>query len=130
MPEIRSATPILYLDSLEPALDLWKRLGFERAAEVRHGDALGFVILNRGEAQVMLQTTASVREDDARVGRKVTAGGSAVYLDVADLAEVEAVLRPDEVLVPRRTTFYGADEVYAVDPAGNVIGLAQTGSTA
>ena len=48
-----------------------------------------------------------------------------VHFDVADLAAIEAVLRPEEVLVPRRSTPYGAQEVFATDPAGNVLGFAE-----
>lgn len=125
MPEIRKATPILFLETLEPALDLWERLGFTRTAEVPHGDGLGFVILARNGVEVMLQTLASARDDDPRTAAGLIAGKGAVYFDVADLAAVEAVLRPEEVLVPRRTAPYGAEEVFAADPAGNVLGFAE-----
>lgn len=35
-----------------------------------------------------------------------------------------------EVLVPRRTTFYGSTEIFVREPAGNVVGFAQFASGA
>lgn len=125
MTEIRRATPILYLEALEPAFDLWQRLGFERKVEVPHGDGIGFVILEKNGVEVMLQTLASAQDDEPTLASRVTPGRGVVYFDVADLAAIEAVLRPEEVLVPRRSTPYGAQEVFATDPAGNVLGFAE-----
>lgn len=125
MPEIRRATPILYLETLEPAFDLWQRLGFERKVEVPHGEGVGFAILETDRVEVMLQTLASARDDEARLASRLTAGRGVVYFEVADLAAIESVLRPEEVLVPRRSTPYGAQEVFATDPAGNVLGFAE-----
>lgn len=125
MPEIRRATPILYLDAIEPSLDLWTRFGFQRTAEVPHGGGLGFVILEKAGVEIMLQTLASAREDDAGLAAGLAVGQGVIYFDVADLSAVEEVLRPEEIVVPRRTTSYGAEEVFIRDPAGNVLGFAE-----
>lgn len=125
MIEIRRATPILYLEALEPAFDLWDRLGFERKVEVPHGQAVGFAILEKDGVEVMLQTLESARADEPRLAARLVTGQGVVYFDVTDLAAIEEALRPEEVLVPRRSTPYGAEEVFAEDPAGNVLGFAQ-----
>jgi hypothetical protein len=39
------------------------------------------------------------------------------------LGPVLAVLGDAPVAVPRRTTFYGADEIFLYEPGGNIIGL-------
>jgi uncharacterized glyoxalase superfamily protein PhnB len=122
--EVKHLTPIHVVESIEPALPFWKALGFEIRVEVPHGPALGFVLLGRGASQVMLQTRASVKAD---VGDTITAG-SVLYLDVDD---VDAALRavPDAtIVVPRRKTFYGAEEVFVQDGAGNVVGFAMQSS--
>jgi uncharacterized glyoxalase superfamily protein PhnB len=120
-------TPVLVVSAIEPVLPLWEALGFARTVEVPHGDALGFVSLAREGAEVMYQTEASVRADEVRVleGPKPL-GASSLFIQVDDLDAVVAKLPAGtDVLVERRTTFYGATETFIRDAAGNVIVFAQ-----
>ena len=39
------------------------RLGFEKVVEIPEGNALGFVILTRGNVEIMYQSLASVAKD-------------------------------------------------------------------
>ena len=49
-------SPNLIVDSIEACLPFWiARLGFEKTVEVPHEGSLGFVILVRDGAEVMLQ---------------------------------------------------------------------------
>jgi hypothetical protein len=124
---IKKITPVLIVDRIEPLLPLWDALSFARAAEVPHGDALGFVILTRGDVEVMYQTFDSVRGDEANVLEGARAiGASAVFIEVADLDALKAQI-PDgtEVIVDSRKTFYGSTETIIHDAAGNVITFAQ-----
>lgn len=116
-------TPVLYVEAIEPVLPFWERLGFERTVEVPEGDVLGFVILERDGVEVMYQTRASV-EGDVPALADTPMGGSMLYFEVADLDAVETALEDVERVVPRRTTFYGADEIFVREPAGNVVGFA------
>lgn len=50
---------------------------------------------------------------------------SCPYLGVEDLASVEAAVDPTAVIIPRRETFYGAEEVVVRTPGGHVVGFAQ-----
>jgi hypothetical protein len=50
-----------------------------------------------------------------------------IYIAVEALDPVIAALGDAPVAVPRRTTFYGADEIFVRDPEGNLIGLAAMG---
>src|ERR1700693_6367430 len=61
---IKKLTPVLMVDAIEPVLPLWDALGCTRAAEVPHGDRLGFVILQTDAVEVMYQTFDSVRADE------------------------------------------------------------------
>jgi hypothetical protein len=71
----------------------------------------------------MLQTFASVKDDLPSIG---ALGRSAlIYLDVPDLSAIESKLEGVEVLVPRRKTFYGAEEIFVREPGGHVVGFAQ-----
>lgn len=121
-------TPVLVVDAIEPVLPFWRRLGAEVTIEVPHGDALGFVALRLGAAEVMYQTAESVRGDfDAgaveRMG--VLPRPTSLFVEVDSLADVEARLAGEPVFQPRRTTFYGSRETGFLDPAGNPVLFAQ-----
>src|SRR5438105_15792925 len=88
---IKKATPVLIVGRIEPLLPLWDALGFARAAEVPHGDALGFVILTRDGVEVMYQTFDSVRGDEPKVLEGARAiGASAVFIEVENLESLQA----------------------------------------
>ena len=123
---MQKLTPILMLEAIEPALGFWvDGLGFEVTAEVPHGDRLGFVILQHGALEVMLQTKASALEGNPAMTEELSRGPTCLYLEVSDLDATFARLGEVEVLVPRRETFYGATEIYVRTPGGHVVGLAQ-----
>jgi hypothetical protein len=48
---------------------------------------------------------------------------------VDDINAVERVVAGLEVVVPRRTTFYGAEEIFVRAPCGTVVGFAQPAAT-
>jgi hypothetical protein len=124
---IKKVTPVLIVDRIEPVLPLWDALGFSRAAEVPHGDVLGFVILTRDGAEVMYQTFDSVRGDEAKVLEGPSAiGAAAVFIEVGDIEALAALIPSNTaVIVERRQTFYGSTETVIRDAAGNVITFAQ-----
>lgn len=127
MGTMKKLTPVLVVDEIEPVLPFWvDRLGFEKTVEVPHGDRLGFVILAREGAQVMYQTVASV-EDDVPVLAHDPRGTTFLFLEVEELDAVAAALEGVEPVVPRRETFYGADELIVRDPAGHVVTFAEFG---
>lgn len=117
-------TPILVVETIEPSLAFWEeRLGFERTIEVPHGDRLGFVAVERDGCEVMIQTIASMEDDVPAVVPEP--GDSILYLEVEDLDAIERALEGAEIVIPRRTTFYGAKEIYVREPGGNVVGFAE-----
>jgi hypothetical protein len=124
---IKKVTPLLIVNRIEPLLALWDALGFARAAEIPHADELGFVILSRDGVEVMYQTFDSVRGDEARVLEGPRAiGAAAVFIEVDDIEALAALIPTgSDVIVARRTTFYGSTEIVIRDGAGNVITFAQ-----
>lgn len=120
-------TPVLVVPSIESVLPLYDALGFERKVAVPHGDTIGFVTLEHGDAELMLQSEASVRADEASVLEgPVKIGAASLFIEVPSLDEMVAKLPPGtDVFVERRTTPYGATETFLRDAAGNVIILAQ-----
>src|SRR5688500_2057816 len=109
---MKKLTPVLFVDEIEPCLDFWvERLGMERTVEIPAGDALGFVILRKDEVELMLQSRASVAGDVPALAKgPFASSGVALYLEVPDLAPIRDAVRGAEVVIPERTTFYGARE--------------------
>ncbi len=123
---MQKITPVLVVDAIEPCLPLWtEQLGFEKTVEVPHGERLGFVILVRAGMELMLQTTASLEEDDANLARGMKPGDVFLYAHVASLEAAKAATKELETIVPDRETFYGAKEVFVRTGDGHRIGLAQ-----
>lgn len=123
--EISKLTPILYVEEIEPTLPFWlDRLGFQVVSETPEGNRLGFVILQRGDIQIMMQTRASM-EADIPAMADTPLRGTILFLQVDSLDPVlEAIEGSAEVVMPRRQTSYGADEIYVREPGGNLVGFA------
>lgn len=121
---MKKLTPLITVEAIEPHLPFWtERLGFELTASVPHGEALGFAMLNRGDVQVMYQSLDSVRDDVPQIVDHLR-GRTPLFIEVDALDPVIDALGDTEVLVPRRTTFYGMDEIFVLAPCGTVVGFA------
>lgn len=117
---MKKLSPVLLVESIEAALPFWvDRLGFQKVAEVPHGAHLGFVILVQGAVEVMLQTRASVAADIPALAQHPA--GSFLYVEVDDLDAVAAKLKGAELVMPRRQTPYGMDELIVHAPGGHVV---------
>lgn len=126
---IRKVVPIIAVDAIEPCLSFWTdRLGFVLTVQVPHEERLGFVILAKDGLEVMYQSRASLDADVPGVA--ATGHGVTLYIDVDDINAVERVMAGFDVVVPRRTTFYGADEIFVRAPCGTVVGFARPGAEA
>jgi uncharacterized glyoxalase superfamily protein PhnB len=124
--KILRCTPVLIVDRIEPSLPFWiERLGFTKITEVPHGDALGFVILERDGVEVMMQTLDSVKADLADVGNLMKLNTTSQYIEVDSLDDVLQGLSGDSLLTPVRTAFYGMREAIVADPAGFILTFAQ-----
>lgn len=124
---MQKLSPVLYVDAIEPALPFWvDRLGFEKTAEVPQGERLGFVILQKGGVEIMYQTRESVQKDVPALA-DTPMGGTLLFIEVEDLDAVERALEGADIVFPRRTTFYGAQEIGVREPGGNAVTFAQFG---
>lgn len=126
---MKKLTPVLFVEAIEPCLPFWTdRLGFAKTVEVPAGDALGFVILVNGSVEVMLQSRASIAGDVPALAKgPFTATGAALYLEVDDLVPIRDAVRGCDVVIPERTTFYGAREIGVRAPGGFVVVFAAHG---
>ena len=130
-PALTKITPILVVDALEPCLPFWTdALGFEVTVTVPHEDKLGFAILQKGDLELMYQSRASIDADlgasgaPKNLGLELEASTTTLFVEVGNLDEVIAALGKADVVVPRRQTSYGMDELFVRAPCGTVVGFA------
>jgi hypothetical protein len=123
IPTVKKLTPVLCVDSIEPCLEFWvNRLGFKRTVEVPEGNTLGFVILEQGSVEVMLQSRDSLRKDMPSLAEKpFESSGVALFVEVDDLDPLLKAVRGYDIAVPERTTFYGMREIGVRAPGGFLI---------
>ena len=120
---IKKVTPLLVVDKIEPSLGFYEKLGYGVVISVPLEDRLGFVLLAQGESQIMLQTRHSLVADLPAVA---TAGAtSLLYVDVESLEAALVAAAGSEILVPTRTTFYGAKEAFVREASGQIVAFAE-----
>jgi hypothetical protein len=122
----KKLTPVLLVDSIEPCLSLWvDRLGWTKTAEVPEGDRLGFVILAKDGVELMYQTWESVEHDVGHAQTRATGTSTGLFIEVSDLDAVERQLAGLPLVLPRRRTFYGMDEIGVAEAGGHTVVFAQ-----
>jgi hypothetical protein len=123
----KKLTPVLLVDSIEPCLSLWvDRLGWTKTAEVPDGDVLGFVILAKDGVEVMYQTWSSAEKDVGHSVARATGTSTGLFIEVSNLDEIEKQIEGLPLILPRRRTFYGMDEVGVAEGGGHTVVFAQT----
>jgi uncharacterized glyoxalase superfamily protein PhnB len=114
-------TALIYAPAIEPSLKFWvDQLGFTKTVEVPDGDKLGFVILVKGDAELMIQSTASIEKDNSEMA-KFARPAACLYIEVSDFDDLLKRLGSAPVVVPVRTTFYGMKEIGVREPGGNIV---------
>ena len=114
-------TPMIYVQDIEPSLPFWTgRLGFEKIAEVPEGNKLGFVMLKKGDAQLMIQTRSSVG-NDLPVVSEMARPSFCLYVVVNDFEDLKKRLAGADVVLAERTTFYHMREILIREPGGNLV---------
>jgi hypothetical protein len=127
---LRKATPVLVVDRIEPVLPFWQKLGLSTVTKVPDEAAkdgrLAFVVLAGEGVELMYQTLTSVAGDLVKSASVKDAFRTApqqttLYIEVGRLADIESKLGGERLVMPKRTTFYGATELGYTDPAGNIV---------
>ena len=121
---LSKATPVLFVERIERSLPFFEAVGFAKVMDVPHGDHLGFVILNDGKIELMLQSFDSLAEDMPQL-IDASRGRTFLFVEVPELAAVEAALAGRPIFLPRRTTFYGSEETGYIEPGGHYVTFAQ-----
>ena len=114
-------TTLIYAPAIEPSLKFWvDQLGFTKTVEVPEGNKLGFVILMHGNAELMIQSTASIGNDIPAM-TEFARPAACLYIEVSDFDDLLKRLGSAPVIVPVRTTFYGMKEIGVREPGGNIV---------
>ena len=124
---VKRITPVLLVKEIEPLIPFWVgRLAFTKTIEVPDGNKLAFVTFQKGPAEVMYQTYASVEKDAPKeVAATAGKGPTYLYMEVDDLDAVLAAMKDVKLVMPVRTAFYGMREFSVQDPGGHFITFAQ-----
>lgn len=128
---MKKITPLISVDAVEPCLGFWTGLGLTLVATVPHEDSIGFAMLVGDGVELMYQSRASIDADlgaanaaTAGLGAELAASTTTLFIEVDSIDELLPRLVDAEVIVPRRTTFYGMDEVFVRAPCGSLVGFA------
>jgi uncharacterized glyoxalase superfamily protein PhnB len=122
------STPVLLVETIEPSLPFWQeRLGFSRPVEMPdEGHArLGFAILTNGVVEVMYQTLTSLEKDMPHQAATHHGDKTHLFVEVEDLESIAESLDGFEIVMPRRETFYGSNEIGYREPGGHYVTFAQ-----
>ena len=124
---VKKITPVLLVKEIEPIVPFWvERLGFSKTIEVPDGNKLGFAAFQKGTAELMYQTYASVEKDaPPSMSAGARKGPAYLYLEVEDLDAVLAAMKDVKIVMPVRTAFYGMREFSVQDPGGHFVTFAQ-----
>jgi len=118
---------ILYVEKIEPCLKFWvDALGFEKKNSTAPKKSINVLILFAANAEIRLETYDNLeKKDPDRADKFRRKPPSVLYIEVMDIEEVECRLQDFDVIIPRRKTFYGTDEIFFCCPGGHIIGFSQ-----
>jgi len=124
---VKRITPVLLVKEIEPVVPFWvERLGFVKTVEVPDGGKIGFIAFQKGAAEVMYQTYASVEKDAPKeVSETARKGPTYLYMEVDNLEAVLAAMKDVKIVMPVSTAFYGMKEFSVQDPGGHFVTFAQ-----
>lgn len=129
--EYRMVAPVLIVRAVEPSLAFFRdRLGFAVQQKVMHGDVLGFVLLQKDDITIMIQSHDSLLEDVGeeaanRINVAISERGAVtLYIAVNDVEQIVPIVADADVIVPLRKTFYGMHEIMIREPGGHAVTFA------
>lgn len=125
----RAVTALFLVPDVEPAMGFWRAVGLEPVGKARDSDGVPILaILSGGGATVMLRARDALAAEAPAVAAQIAAGGATVYVTVDDVSAALNAIReetgPAQVLIPRKSTPWGMDEVCVRGPGGAVVVIA------
>ena len=96
-------------------------MGFTKTVDVPEGNGIGFAILVRDGAELMLQTIESVRKDAPQFAPHGQDCNTGLFIEVDDFADALKRLEGYPIALAERTTFYGMREIGVREPNGHIV---------
>jgi len=127
LPSIERVTPVLPVQAIEPVVSFWEGLGFVAINPSRVDGRLEFIAFAKDGLEVHYQAVETFEQQFASGSQMLGDTTALVYLAVDDLDAVIQRLGGAEVVIPRRQTAWGSDEIYVREPGGHLIGFATFG---
>ena len=75
--------------------------------------------------ELMYQTWSSVEKDIGHAPARAKGTSTALFIEVSDIDAVEKQVAGLPLVVPRRRTFYGMDEIGVAEAGGHTVLFAQ-----
>ncbi len=122
---MKKLTPVIFVEEIEPCLDFWLTLGFEKTMEVPEGARLGFAAVQSGPVEVMYQSRERIKSDVPALAEGPFAKSGSLFIRVNDLNAIKPKLEGAEKIFDERTTFYGAREIGVRAPCGTAVVFAE-----
>jgi hypothetical protein len=118
----KKLTQVYVVDRIEPCVAFWtERFGFETSISVPEGDHLGYVALQREGVELQYRTRSSLVADIPQLSKFPPNDSSVITIELSSVDQVLNKLAGVEVLIPRRRTFYGHNEVVIRAPGGQIV---------
>jgi catechol 2,3-dioxygenase-like lactoylglutathione lyase family enzyme len=126
LPLVARLTPVILVDEVAPCLPFWAdRLGFQIVAEVPGPDGrTQFAILERDGVEVMYATWAATAAESPAAVAAPRGHSVSLFIEVADIGQVDRALEGLPRVADRHQTFYGMDEFSVREPGGAVVTFA------
>ena len=123
--KVSRATPVLFVEQVEPTRDFFVDVGFEVVVEIPEDERVGFSLLEKDGVQVMIETRGNANEPPALQALSRESRRAVVFVEVDDLEAVIASQKNARIAVERHKTFYHADELTYEEPGGNLVTFAR-----
>jgi len=124
---LERVTPVLAVDDIEPVIPFWAELGFSPVNPSYEDGELIYMGFNKDGLEIHYQVTSRFERDMRMSAGDLSDNTSLIYLTVNNLDAIVERLGGAEIVIPRRKTEWGADEIYVKEPGGNIIGFATFG---
>ena len=123
---INKSTPILHVEKVEPSLKFWtERFGFAATIQVPEDDHIGFVAIEKGDIEIMLQTYKGMKAAGETLSRAAEQGPSFLFMEVPDIQAAIEALKGADFVQDLHDTPYGAKEVIIREPGGHFVIFSQ-----
>jgi hypothetical protein len=118
----KKLTDVHIVDEVEPCVAFWtERFGFRKILETPLGDKVGYAALVRDQVEIHYRSRASLVGEIEGLAAYPLQDSSLITIEMPSVEEVIPQLAGIDVIIARRRTFYGNNEVVIRAPGGQIV---------